>query len=86
MHDETGSVSMETGVRYDYSPGTAPDSRRKKAERRTKDAQRTPGKGRMERTSADAPFGARLKALLHSFKLAGFSLGSVLMLAHQVQL
>jgi hypothetical protein len=35
-----------------------------KKERRTKAAQRTPAKGRTERTLADAPFGARPKALL----------------------
>ncbi len=32
---------------------------RQKRERRTKDAHRTPAKGRMKRTLADAPCGAR---------------------------
>ena len=36
----------------------------KKKERRTKDAQETPAKGRTERALADAPVGARHKALL----------------------
>jgi len=42
-------------------PFTHPETKRG---RRTKAAQRTPGKGREERTPADAPFGARRKALL----------------------
>jgi hypothetical protein len=45
-----------------------------KKERRTKDAQRTQRKGRMKRALADAPYGARLKALFSFIKLAGFSL------------
>ena len=43
----------EGRFRIDWPPS-------KKRERRTKDAQRTPGKGHKERALADAPFGARL--------------------------
>jgi len=56
---------------------------RKKRERRTKAAPRTPAKGRTERTLADAPCGARLKALLLYMKLGGFLGSSDLTLARQ---
>lgn len=57
-----------------------------KRERRTKDAPRTPGKGHEKRTLADAPFGARLKALLSHGKIAGFLGSSVLTHTRQFKL
>ena len=55
-------------------------------ERRTKDARRTPAKGRIERTLADAPCGARLKALPLSIELGGFLQSSVLTHTRQFEL
>jgi hypothetical protein len=54
-------------------------------ERRTKAAPGAPAKGHEERTLADAPFGARLKALLLHMKFGGFPGSSVLTLARQFQ-
>jgi len=52
-------------------------------ERRTKDAPGTSGKRHTERALADAPSGARLKALLLYQNFAGFPGSSVLTLARQ---
>jgi len=54
---------------------------KKEKERRTKDAQRTPAKGRKERALADAPCGAWLKHCFFTWNLAVFA-EAVLMLTH----
>jgi hypothetical protein len=67
-----GSPSLIGKRKWWKSSGSFGRHEAPKKERRTKAAHGAPAKGHGERTLADAPFGARLKALLLQLKLGGF--------------
>jgi hypothetical protein len=67
-----GSPSRESAASFERRRVNA--APQQKTGRRTKDAQRTPATGHTERALADAPFGARLKALLLYQQMSQFSL------------